>query len=380
MAGALPLVGAGGNEGDGRQELAAPACSGALALRRITSLLAGARRADAQGDHVQARELYSEILKVQRTLSRAPLGSIGKSLREVTVGVEARLQVLRQELQGDSTTCSSSRPTTNCSAPSSSSTACAAPLSGRGSSAGMEELMAGQPGSGALSSRVMVPPSAPAQELPQQAAQACGVAASPPGWDTSAIPECPNSARDGCGGRPTTRDGGAMRPYTQDSSRRPSRGPRQGSLDEGGRPATRDDTRLQQQQQSLDGVRPSTRDGARLQQMIDGARRSNSSRHGSGERPQTRDGVRPPTRSGPGERRGQDVSIRQVTGRRKRHQQQAPDVLSLEPASGMGVGGPAAALLDASVTTAVASPSPDGRPPQSLSPCADADESVELLE
>lgn len=349
---------------DGRQELAPP-CSATLALRRITSLLAGARRADAQGEYPQARELYTEILKVQRSLARAPLGSIGKSLRDVAAGVEARLQHLRVEgREGDSTTCSSSRPTTNNSAPSSSSkcSSAARPNSqgNRGSHTGLDDLMPFSP-SGQWSSRIgpQISPEVP-----------CGYTTN--AWDTSTIPESPAMARDGCNGRPTTRDGGTRPCSTQDSgiNRRPSKV-------EDRRPNTQDrgldsmrhdsaDLRHAQQQATLDGTRPSTRDGARLQQMIEGgasrriptAERTNSA---GGQRPQTRDGVRLPTRPGTSERRGQDVSIRQVTTsrrhRRAHQQQQAPEVLNLEHP----------------LTT-----NPEDRA-ESLSTCAD-DESVELLE
>eukprot|EP00439_Symbiodinium_sp_Y106_P085201 s635_g27.t2 len=80
----LPLVGVtsgidataiGGGPGLtlSRQELTACSgpCSGALALRRVTTLLQGARRADAQGEHQQAKELYSEAHRValKNTLS-----------------------------------------------------------------------------------------------------------------------------------------------------------------------------------------------------------------------------------------------------------------------------------------------------------------------
>jgi len=296
------------------QVLDAPSCSGELALRRITSTLGQARRADAQGNFQQAKELYSEVLKVQRSLSRAPLGSTGKSLRDVVVGVEARLQVLRQE-------------TADGSAPSSGSRTAA------GGMKGSEE--AGN--SGVLG---------PAAPRPGQA-----------NWDTASLmPEGPPlSARD-YGPRPTTRDGSGGRPATRDA--------RDAGL---GRPTTRETSR----DQSLDGVRPSTRDEQRLKAMIDGGRSrggTSKERHhtpggrggrADGDRPPT--GSRPPTRNGPGERRAQDVSIRQVTGSRRKNKQQGHDVLNLD-----------------------ASPSPYSSefwtPPESLSPCIDADESVELLE
>lgn len=363
-------------------ELAAPACSGALALRRITALLSGARRADAQGDYAQARDLYSEVLKVNRTLSRAPLGSIGKSLRDVVVGVEARLQTLRQELrEGDSTTCSSSRPTTNCSAPSSSSkssTNCVGP--GRGSNftgpslalasgredmlaqlaSGREDVLAQLPGAGASCSL--------GNNWPHRAQS------SHPHEDIADVPDCPASAREGYGGRPTTRDGTAAagkRPCTYDNSA-------------GGRPNTSDNWRQEGSWKMLDGTRPSTRDDLRLQQQLTGKsthsgqlsarehghhqdlmgtpRRPSRNardreRNDSSDRPQTRDSVRPPKRSGSSQnRRCQDVTIRQVTSssRRKRQTQQAFEVMSLEGAS------------------PVASPSPV----QS----AGSDDSVELLE
>mmetsp|Transcript_46546 Transcript_46546/g.84101 ORF Transcript_46546/g.84101 Transcript_46546/m.84101 type:complete len:362 (-) Transcript_46546:274-1359(-) len=351
-------------------ELAAPACSGALALRRITALLSGARRADAQGDYVQARDLYSEVLKVNRTLSRAPLGSIGKSLRDVVIGVEARLQSLRQELrEGDSTTCSSSRPTTNCSAPSSSSkssTNCVGP--GRGNNfagpslvlaSGREDVLAQLPGASASCSL--------GGAWPQR------THSSHQHEDIADVPDCPASAREGYGGRPTTRDGTAAgkRPCTFDNSTGP------------GRPNTSDNWRQTGSWQALDGTRPSTRDDLRLHQQLTGksthsgqfsardhghhqelmstprrpSRESRDRERNDSQRPQTRDSARPPTRSGSSQnRRCQDVMIRQVTSssRRKRQTQQAFEVMSLEGAS------------------PVASPSPV----QSGS----SDDSVELLE
>lgn len=299
---ALPLVGS-----SVVQESAAPTCSGAVALRRVTTLLQGARRADAQGEHQQAIELYSEVLKVQRSLSRAPLGSIGKSLREVAAGVEARLAALKQELRD----------------------------SDDGSATGSIPRVTG---GGATASR------GPLDEL-----------RSPRGINTwgsaaAALLECPPSARDSyvASGRPTTRDGG-LRPVTQETRIRTQ------GLESGWRTGFEGSTRPSTRggplevSQCLDGVRPSTREGRGIQKMIDGA-----------GRPQTRDGVRPPTRNGPGERRAQDVSIRQVTGRRKRLSQQAPaDILILDDESHVEFFGSC---------------------PECLSPCLDADESVELLE
>jgi len=342
-----------GADGVTKQELT-PACSGALALRRITGLLQSARRADAQGEHQQARELYAEILKIHRTLARASLGSIGKSLREVVSGVEVRLQQLRQELrEGEgSTTCSSSRPTTNCSAPSS-----ACKNSGGGLGVGslgtsIEELLQ-PPRSGSWSSR-------PREQQPVDMVSMNSGNCWP--IDLAPFPECPVSARDNHVGRPPTRD--SARPCTQDgSARRPGTS---GDWRLGTRPSTRDESR--QQCESLDGVRPSTRDGARLQQMIAGERRRGGSRPQTrdcmGSRPTTRDGVRPPTRSGISERRhGQDVSIRQVTGRRKANHSQQAGGMSPATASPPGPLSPAAS---------------DSQSLESLSPC-DVDESVELL-
>mmetsp|Transcript_67653 Transcript_67653/g.218507 ORF Transcript_67653/g.218507 Transcript_67653/m.218507 type:complete len:359 (-) Transcript_67653:142-1218(-) len=352
-AGALLHSGAGSNDtsggigdGGGRPELV-PVCSGALALRRITSLLASARRADAQGEYHQACELYAEVLTVQRTLSRAPLGSIGKSLRDAAAGVEVRLQQLRQELgEADSTTCSGSRPATNCSAPSSSSKTSAAgvaaacgTLLSRSSNGGLEELSL--PYGSSWASRLE------GQTPSEFAPQALGTATSC--WDAAPIPECPLSARD-------TSMLEAMRPCTQDGARRHNRtaeGRRPTGMD-GDRPSTRDKARLQQPS-SLDGTRPSTRDDARVQQMISGARRAPAAHEMAGQRPQTRDGVRPPTRDGVSGR-GQDVSIRKLTSRgRRRHHQHAAEAAGPEAVA--------------------ASPSPE-----SLGPCFDADESVELLE
>eukprot|EP00434_Breviolum_minutum_P026300 symbB.v1.2.023243.t1/scaffold2077.1/size90278/3 len=72
----LPLVGVhggldstmGGTSSTGfslaRQDLTAQLSTpGALALRKVTTLLQGPRR-DAPGEHQQAQELYSEVLKV----------------------------------------------------------------------------------------------------------------------------------------------------------------------------------------------------------------------------------------------------------------------------------------------------------------------------
>lgn len=280
------------------------ACSGVLALRRVTSLLSAARRADAQGQHQKARDLYAEVLKAQQGLARAPLGSIGKSLKEVTATVEARLQHLNQVLGEEG---SSSRPAT------SGSTAIPGSVNGLSSSGVW-------PQEGEEEDQRVVP------------------------WDMAGpLFECPVSARDtNVTGRPGTQEG---------SSRR--------TAAEGWRPTTRDG--LTSRQSSLDGLRPSTRDGQRLQQMIDGggAHHGQSSRGhssgghssrghssggrggssafaqgamgggggcvapitsttgGSGTGRESRDSARPPTSGGLGSSRGQDVSIRQVTGRRR---------------------------------------------------------------
>mmetsp|Transcript_53776 Transcript_53776/g.125073 ORF Transcript_53776/g.125073 Transcript_53776/m.125073 type:complete len:216 (+) Transcript_53776:31-678(+) len=73
-----------------------PMCSSVLALRRISLLLGRARDAETQGDDQQACKLYCEALDVRQSLAGAPLGSIGKSLQELEVGVQARVQRLRQ--------------------------------------------------------------------------------------------------------------------------------------------------------------------------------------------------------------------------------------------------------------------------------------------
>lgn len=347
----------------------APACSGALALRRITALLSSARKADAQGEFAQARDLYTEVLKVQRTLSRAPLGSIGKSLREVVVGVEARLQQLQSD-GSDSTPCKR--------IPSASSKSSAVKALGVG-------------GGPTASSR---PPGLPGGELPSSQVS----------WDLLDLSDCPPSARDGYGGRPTTRDGHAVDGTRQPAGRPTTRdGCREGGIrpgtDNNGRPATSDcwrqlgldGSRLLASSgpggaSGLDGTRPSTRDDIRLQHQLDGTRPSarerkngsreatettprrpsRESRHTSSDslalRPTTRDGVRPPTRDLK-DRRCQDVTIRQVTGGRRRHQiKQACEaqVLNLE-ASPLG------------------SPSPDAYQ-FSAELEAFGDESVELLE
>lgn len=294
----------------------APVCSGVLALRRVTSLLSSARRADAQGKYQQARELYSEVLKVQKSLAKAPLGSIGKSLRGVCAGVEARLQQLRHELrEADSTTGGSSRPATNASAPSSSSSAAAAAAGPVGFAGQPEGDEAGSPAAGVRPGANMT---LSWGDLPGQTTPRWNSAASPSGG--------PASARDAfCSARPETRDGSRPRPHTQEGSARDGAGA-EGHY----RPQTRDGS---SRQSSLDGVRPNTRDGQRLQQMIDGSRRGSSrgAAPGAGagappprdSRPQTRDSARPPTRSGlgtAGSSRGLDVSIRQASGRRKRHE------------------------------------------------------------
>ncbi|CAE8725399.1 unnamed protein product, partial [Polarella glacialis] len=207
------------------------------------------------------------------------------------------------------------------------------------------------------------------------------------GWrNNDGLIECPLSAREGHDvGRPTTRDGN--RPVTQEGGGRW----RVGSFD-GTRPATRDarpttrdgrDESRHQQQSPLDGVRPSTRDGARLQQMIDGERRVIGGRatdrgDSLGTRPQTRDAARPLTRGGTPQLRPQEVSIRQVTGRKKRHSSQgasshAPETLILEDKHSPSPE-PLGVLVDwAPVEWA----------PECLSPCMDADrslESADLLE
>lgn len=278
---------------------------------------------------------------MQRTLSRAPLGSIGKSLREVVVGVEARLQQL-QPVEGHGTTCSR--------IPSASSKSSAANVHcarGGPTAAGhrQDDLPPPHPGGAGGSWSTRPTPGLPG-EIPLQV-----------NWDLLDISECPPSARDGYGGRPTTRDAersgvAGIRPCTT----------------EGGRPATSDCWRQQSSglglAAGLDGTRPSTRDDIRLQHQLDGTRpsardRKNGSREAfprepsyiettprrpsrenrqssvEAARPATRDGVRPPTRDSK-ERRCQDVTIRQVTsrkpstGKRRQQHQQACEVLNVE--------------------------------------------------
>lgn len=301
----------------------APACSGVLALRKITQLLSKARRADAQGDLAEARELYTELLKVQRSIARAPLGSIGKSLKDVASEVEARLKILQQNadvptLEADSITCSGSRPPTHGSAPS------GLPKGRGGSKEPRLSHCADRTHSGDVVSSM----------LQQQSIHAA--------WGTMAFDAAPSSASgrpqtrgsadDGGNGRPGTRDGGTGRP-----------GPR-------GQTADRSSLTTRESASGLDGMRPSTRDGARLQQVIEGKTSKTSKREpnrGSGEifrdrsdlqqRPTTRDGVRLPSRGGPTgsvdriDRRGQDIVIRQVNGKKKAHQKQkCAEVMSLE--------------------------------------------------
>uniref|UniRef100_A0A7S1WSP7 MIT domain-containing protein n=1 Tax=Alexandrium catenella TaxID=2925 RepID=A0A7S1WSP7_ALECA len=263
-----------------------------MAFRRITSLLSVARRADSHGDYAQARELYSEVLKVQRALAGTPLGNLGPSLREATAGVEARLLALQQEpiQEGEVAACGSSRPATNGSMLSSGSKV--APV-------------------------VM-------QFAPQ------GNISIPSCWDTGALPECPLSAREGINGRPTTRDG--LRPGTQEGSRRCSR------TADGRRPLSLDGEwvfREEGGQQQLEGMRPSTRDGARLQQLIDGTARK---QEGARQRPHTRDGARDGQRPPAGGRRNQEALARQSSSRRRRHVPSGPEALGPEllvPPSGL---------------------------------------------
>lgn len=252
---ALPIV-EGASE---RRQEAVASCTGAVALRRVTQLLAGARQADNAGLYSEAIELYSEVLKVHRSISRAPLGSIGKSLREVAAGVEVRLAALRQE---DGSSWSVSRPSGTASV--------------RGQSS-LDEIR---------SPRAVL----------------------------SSLTDCPRQ-----GDRPPTstwRDVGGF-----ETSVRPST--RSGFLEN---------------DRCLDGFRPSTKEGRGLQKMIDG------------KRPETRDG-RPGTRNGTGDRRSLDVSVRQVSNSRRK--QGPPDILVLDEAQFPG---------------------------DCLSPCADVDESVDLLE
>lgn len=191
------------------------------------------------------------------------------------------------------------------------------------------------------------------------------------------------SARDGFSGRPTTRDAG--RPGTQDgTSRRPQGAQASRPQTQASRPQTRDSSMRfgdsDRRQSSLDGVRPSTRDEKRVQQLING--------NGSS--------------TGNGSTRGQDVPIRQVTGRRRKHgerhgssgpgqdrsfAQQVPEVLFLDniagppgtmPGSTRGISPSTGQRLRSSSPGApwVAS----GGLELGGSPVLDADDSVELLE
>lgn len=260
---------------ESREQLAS---SGAVALRRVTSLLSCARRADSKGDYQRARELYLEVLKVRGALAPASLATTGCSLQDATAGVEARLAALELELGEGETV-----PVPTGSRPATMSSSC-----------------------------ILL-------------------------WDTASIPECSLSAREGCNGRPATRD----RPCTQDGLRRVGTADCRHPLGLDGAPDVFHDAR---HYQPLEGMQPSTPDGARLQQLIDGTRRG-----GNKQRPHTRDGLR--------DRARKEMAVRQASSsssRRKRHQLHTPEVLSLEAAT--------------------RSPSP------SLSPCVDADESAELLE
>jgi len=170
-----------------------PVCSGAQALRRITQLLSSARRAESQCEYARARELYQEVLKINRTLARAPLGSIGASLRDVVEDVEGRLVVLQEQCEADG-------------------------MSGMASTSSLTKISSGV--SRGKSERQM----ASSSQLNVSSY-----------WDMGGTLE-----HDGR--RPATRD---SRPTTQDSRR-------MSALD-GTRPSTRDDMQLQQQ---LDGTRP----------------------------------------------------------------------------------------------------------------------------
>eukprot|EP00401_Gymnodinium_catenatum_P015444 CAMPEP_0117514114 /NCGR_PEP_ID=MMETSP0784-20121206/29904_1 /TAXON_ID=39447 /ORGANISM="" /LENGTH=479 /DNA_ID=CAMNT_0005309903 /DNA_START=105 /DNA_END=1547 /DNA_ORIENTATION=- len=193
-------ISAGGGNDDGGGGDLGPPCSGVLALRRITSLLSSARRADARRDYAQARDSYAEVLKIQQSLSRAPLGSIGKSLQDVVVRVEARLQHLRRELrEADSTTCSSSCPTAESFAPSSTSpTSCAGVAcfagganASRPSASDSHSLSRGESHDDAFP-----PQSGGGVARPVRVEAGARMAA----WDSLHIPECPQSARDAAEG------------------------------------------------------------------------------------------------------------------------------------------------------------------------------------
>lgn len=187
--------------------------------------------------------------------------------------------------------------------------------------------------------------SRPATVVPSSSIELGGLQAAAAGagayqcWgEALGLPECPVSAREGGGGRPTTRDGGA-RPCTQDGGKRPSVAEQwwQNLGLEGPRPPTRDVARTTPQagpgdlrlQQPLDGVRPSTREGARLQQMIEGSSGHRSARGvataplADGTAPQSQQQreqreLRILSRGPLTELRCQDPSLRQVAGRRKR--------------------------------------------------------------
>jgi len=311
-------------------------------------------------------------------------------LKDVVAGVEARLNILRQTAgEGEGTGSSSSRPATNGSAPSATSG---------------QDTWRGGPW--------LNMPGAIVDDLCEEEVP-CSLFDLP-------------SAREekGVSGRPTTRDGGTGRPGTRDGGGRPGT---RGGIES--RSQTRDGAvrvgECDRRQSSLDGVRPGTRDEKRLQQMIDGTTSSRGGTSSRGpqaavsssaappvlpsgappqsresKRPQTRDGdARPPTRGGtaggpPSSSRGQDVSIRQVTGRRRKHgdreissrhgssgpdrdrerrePQERPEVLSLE-----NFPGPSGSARGTSPGGMWGSS--NGFEPLA-GPFIDADESVDLLE
>lgn len=161
----------------------------------------------------------------------------------------------------------------------------------------------------------------------------CGAATS--GWDTSGMGSCPASARDGCGGRPTTRDS-SSRPCTQDGARRPGTKDARRHGHEHSRPVTRDafgrDDMLRPPQTPLGGLRPCTREDARLQQMITGSSHRHSAR---GERGDAgRDAGRPAMGSGASERRCQDPSTRHAASSREKRNRHGADLLGLDAAIG----------------------------------------------
>eukprot|EP00929_Paragymnodinium_shiwhaense_P043962 TRINITY_DN22564_c0_g1_i1.p2 TRINITY_DN22564_c0_g1~~TRINITY_DN22564_c0_g1_i1.p2 ORF type:complete len:384 (+),score=51.18 TRINITY_DN22564_c0_g1_i1:59-1153(+) len=326
-----PAGAASGNHGSftasgTADEETAPACSGVLALRRITTLLSSARKAESSGEVSKAKREYGEVIKIQQSLARAPLGSMGKTLKEVVAGVEVRLTALNQELP-------SSRPAT------SSRTSALASASAK--------VLLGPPStSGGLTGAWVSPAAEAAGERPctREGSALGGARPSTRGRQgPSSLSEgrAPLSAREG---RPDTR-GGRQPPL---SARDPGDGGGGGRsmLERGsgsGRPATREGSGDRRSAQSglafgLDGTRPSTRDGVRLQGLIGGSSTKapllpeeefpipgcleiplSARVDGRPPRPQTRDEVLKPL---PKERRCGDVRIRKLSSRRRKQELQ----------------------------------------------------------